>query len=87
MRPGEPLLLDIHNAMCALHGSRDLPVRERISFHYPGWTLFAVVTKPCVRVRFLPEQDGRLKGLWRDWVNASPDYRAAAMGALLAAAP
>ena len=49
------------------------------SFHYPGWTLFVVVTRPGVTgVRFLPEQDGRLKELWRDWVNASPDYRAAA---------
>jgi hypothetical protein len=64
-----------------------LPPDPLASFHYPGWTLFVVVTRPGVRVRFLPEQDGRLKGLWRDWVNASPNYRAAAMGALLAAAP
>ena len=55
------------------------------SFHYPGWTLFVVVTKPGVRVRFLPEQDGRLKGLWRDWLNSSPDYRAEAAKALLVA--
>ena len=64
-----------------------LPPDPFASFHYPGWTLFAVVTKPCVRVRFLPEQDGRLKGLWRDWLNASPDYRAAAAKALLAVTP
>jgi hypothetical protein len=64
-----------------------LPPDPLASFHYPGWTLFVVVTKPGVEVRFLPEQDGRLKGLWRDWLNASPDYRAAAMAALLAATP
>jgi hypothetical protein len=42
------------------------------SFRYPGWTLFVVVTKPGVAVRWLPEQDGRLRGL-SDWMadNAS----------------
>jgi hypothetical protein len=69
--------------------ARDLvlhvPPDPLASFHYPGWTLFVVVTKPGVKVCFLPEQDGRLKGLWRDWVNASPDYRASAMAALLEA--
>jgi hypothetical protein len=64
-----------------------LPPDPLASFHYPGWTLFVVVTKPGVGVRFLPEQDGRLKGLWRDWLNASPDYRAAAAKALLAVTP
>jgi hypothetical protein len=62
-----------------------LPPDPLASFHYPGWTLFVVVTRPGAEVKWLPEQDGRLKGLWRDWVNASPDYRAAAMGALLEA--
>jgi hypothetical protein len=55
------------------------------SLHYPGWTLFVVVTLPGVAVRWLPEQDGRLKGLWRDWVQDESDYRAAAAAALLAA--
>lgn len=34
------------------------------SIHYPGGTLFVVVTKPGVEVRFLPEQDGRLADRW-----------------------
>jgi hypothetical protein len=62
-----------------------VPPDPLASFHYPGSTLFVVVTRPGVRVRFLPEQDGRLKGLWRDWLKNREDYRAAAMGALLAA--
>jgi hypothetical protein len=65
----------------ALH----IPPDPLASLHYPGWTLFVLVTRPGVKVRFLPEQDGRLKSFWRDWVNASPDYRAAAMTALLEA--
>jgi hypothetical protein len=55
------------------------------SFNYPGWCLFLVITIPGVAVRWLPEQDGRLKGRWRDWLNASPDYRARAAAALLEA--
>jgi hypothetical protein len=62
-----------------------VPPDPLASFHYPGWTLFTVITRPGVAVRFLPEQDGRLKSFWRDWANASPDYRAAAMAALLQA--
>jgi hypothetical protein len=64
-----------------------IPPDPFASFHYPGWTLFVVVTKPGVRVRLLPEQDGRLKGLWRDWLQDRSDYRAAAAEALLAATP
>jgi hypothetical protein len=60
-----------------------IPPDPLASFHYPGWTLFVVVTKPGVEVKRLPEQDGRLKGLWRDWLNAGPDYRAEAAKALL----
>jgi hypothetical protein len=87
---GQPYLsaVDIAEARARL-AERDLvlhvPPDPLASFHYPGWTLFVVVTKPGVEVRFLPEQDGRLKGLWRDWLNASPDYRASAMAALLEA--
>jgi hypothetical protein len=62
-----------------------LPPDPLASFHYPGWTLFVVVTKPGVEVRFLPEQDGRLKGLWRDWLQDKSDYRFATATALLAA--
>jgi hypothetical protein len=58
------------------------------SFHYPGWTLFLIVTLPGVAVRWLPEQDGRLKGLWRDWLeDASGDYRTEAAKALFEAEP
>jgi hypothetical protein len=60
------------------------PIRSLV-FIIPGWTLFVVVTKPGVEVRFLPEQDGRLKGLWRDWLQDKSDYRFAAAEALLAA--
>ena len=62
-----------------------IPPDPLASFHYPGWTLFVVVARPGVPVRFLPEQDGRLKGLWRDWLQDKSDYRAAAAEALLAA--
>jgi hypothetical protein len=55
------------------------------SFNYPGWCLFLVITIPGVVVNWLPEQDGRLKGRWRDWANASLDYRAAAAAALMGA--
>ena len=49
-----------------------LPPDPFASFRYPGWTLFLVVTMPGVPVRWLPEQDGRLRGL-SDWMadNAS----------------
>ena len=60
-----------------------IPPDPLASFHYPGWTLFLVATPPGVEVRFLPEQDGRLKGLWRDWFNDCTDYRAGAAAALL----
>jgi hypothetical protein len=33
-----------------------VPPNAHASFHYPGWTLFIVVTKPEVEVRWLPEQ-------------------------------
>jgi hypothetical protein len=84
---GQPYLSDVDIAAARANlKARNLvlhvPPDPLASFHYPGWTLFVVVTKPGVEVRFLPEQDGRLKGLWRDWVNASPDYRAAAAAAM-----
>jgi hypothetical protein len=87
---GQPYLsaVDIveERARLALRGLvLHLPPDPLASFHYPGWTLFVVVTKPDVTVKWLPEQDRRLKGLWRDWLNASPDYRAEAAAALLAA--
>ncbi len=49
-----------------------------LSFHYLGWTLFVVVAKPGAEVRFLPEQDRRLKELCQDWLQDKSDYRAAA---------
>jgi hypothetical protein len=86
---GQPYLsaVDVSEARAALT-ARDIilhvPPDPLASFHDPGWTLFLVFTKPSVRVRFLPEQDGRLKGLWRDWLENRSDNRAAAMDALLA---
>jgi hypothetical protein len=56
------------------------------SFHYPGWTLFIVITLPGAAVRWLPEQDGRLNEFWRNWEKGTADYRAAAATALQAAA-
>jgi hypothetical protein len=87
---GQPYLSDVDIAKTRVRlAERDLvlhvPPDPLASLHYPGWTLFVVVTKPGVEVRFLPEQDGRLKGLWRDWLSASSDYRASAMAALLEA--
>ena len=87
---GKPYLADVDIAETrARLAPRDLvlhiPPDPLASFHYPGWTLFTVVTRPGVVVRFLPEQDGRLKGLWRDWLNDCSDYRAGAATALLEA--
>jgi hypothetical protein len=87
---GQPYLSDVDIAETRARLARrdltlHLPPDPLASFHYPGWTLFVVVAKPGVEVRFLPEQDGRLKGLWRDWLSASSDYRASAMAALLEA--
>jgi hypothetical protein len=45
----------------ALH----VPLDPLASFHFPGSTLFVVVTRVGVPVHFLPEQDGRLRGLWK----------------------
>jgi hypothetical protein len=42
-----------------------VPPDPLASIHYPGGTIFVVVTKPGVEVRFLPEQDGRLADLWK----------------------
>ena len=36
-----------------------IPPDPLASIHYPGRTLFLVVTRPGVEVRWLPEQDGR----------------------------
>lgn len=44
----------------ALH----VPPDPLASFHFPGSTLFVVVTRSGATVRFLPEQDGRLRTLW-----------------------
>jgi hypothetical protein len=41
-----------------------MPPDPWASFWYPGWTTFVVITSPDVEVKFLPEQDGRLAGLW-----------------------
>ena len=35
------------------------------SIHNPGVSIFVAVTRPGVDVRWLPEQDGRMKGRWR----------------------
>jgi hypothetical protein len=87
---GQPYLSDVDVAAAranlrtrnfVLH----VPPDPLASFHYPGWTLFLVAALPGVEVRFLLEQDGRLKGLWRDWLANRKDYRAAAMEGLLAA--
>ena len=34
------------------------------SIHYPGGTLFLVITQPGVEVNWLPDQDGRLADRW-----------------------
>jgi hypothetical protein len=65
-----------------------VPPDPLASFHYPGWTLFLVVTLPGVAVRWLPEQDGRLKGLLRDWLaDASEGYKDELARALAEAEP
>ena len=87
---GQPYLSDVDIAAARADlKARDLilhvPPDPLASFHFPGWTLFVVVTQPGAEVRWLPEQDGRLKGVWRDWLGTPRDYRAAAMAALLEA--
>jgi hypothetical protein len=42
-----------------------VPPDPRASIHYPGATVFLVVTLPGVEVRWLPEQDGRLAASWK----------------------
>lgn len=42
-----------------------VPPDPLASIHFPGSTLFVVVTKAGGAVKWLPEQDGRLKALWR----------------------
>jgi hypothetical protein len=65
---GQPYLsaVDIAETRAGL-GDRGLvlhiPPDPLASLHYRGWTLFVVVTRPGVVVRFLPEQDGHLKSL------------------------
>jgi hypothetical protein len=41
-----------------------VPPDPLASFHYPGSTLFIVITQLDVAVRWLAEQDGRLTQLW-----------------------
>ena len=41
-----------------------VPPDPLASIHYPGGTLFLVITKPGVEVRWLPDQDGRLADRW-----------------------
>jgi hypothetical protein len=60
-----------------------LPPDPLASFHYPGWTMFFVITRPAVGVRFLPEQDGRLKGLWRKGAEGTSDSFRAAMESVM----
>ena len=67
---GQPYLSDVDIAETRARLVRrdlvlHLPPDPLASFHFPGWTLFVVITGPGVEVRWLPEQDGRLKGLWR----------------------
>jgi hypothetical protein len=63
-----------------------MPPDPLASFHYPHWTLFLVITRPGVMVRFLPEQDGRLlTGPERDWLQTSPAWRRETAAVLLAA--
>ena len=45
----------------ALH----LPPDPLASIHYPGETLFIVITKAGVAVKWLPDQDGRLMDRWQ----------------------
>jgi hypothetical protein len=51
---------DLAERGLALH----VPPDPRASIHYPGATLFLVVTRPETPVTWLPEQDGRLGDLW-----------------------
>lgn len=41
-----------------------VPPDPLASIHNPGGTLFLVVTKPDIEVRWLPDQDGRLADRW-----------------------
>jgi hypothetical protein len=87
---GQPYLSDVdiaveHAKLQARGFVLHIPSDPFASFHYPGWTLFLVVTLPGIAVRWLPEQDGRLKGFWRDWLQNKSDYWAVAAAALLEA--
>ena len=43
-----------------------MPPDPLASFHYPGWTIFVVLTlADAPPVVWLPEQDGRLADLWQ----------------------
>lgn len=41
-----------------------VPPDPLASIHNPGGTLFIVITKPGVKVKWLPDQDGRLADRW-----------------------
>lgn len=41
-----------------------VPPDPLASIHYPGETLFIVITQPGVEVQWLPDQDGRLADRW-----------------------
>lgn len=42
-----------------------MPPDPLASIWYPGWTLFLVIAAQSAEIRWLPEQDGRLKHLWK----------------------
>ena len=56
MQPYDADLRRLTAAFAALGLRCQVPPNARASFWYPGWTLFAVVTKADVVVRWLPEQ-------------------------------
>lgn len=70
---------------------RDLVLHEPpdplASIHYPGATLFVVVTRPGVEVHFLPEQDGRLAERWARREAEAPTQSADGWEGALAALP
>ena len=67
-QPYEEAVLDIEAARAQLSERclfLHVPPDPLASTHYPGRTLFLVVTRPGVTVRWLPEQDGRLAKMWK----------------------
>ena len=63
---GSEIDLAEHRAGLAERGlALHVPPDPLASIHYPGWTLFVVITREGGSVKWLPEQDGRLRMKWK----------------------